>query len=366
MRFEPRKYSLLTQYISEYLAFIDNVKETKLSQDTLGFVGSGNVYVYGKSKDESTNFYFHFDPKIRSVELNEFLGLVKFLLLLVRNQTCIPGYLERINLIISLKDNQCSTAFMIHFVDRLKTILTRTLPFIVSRVIFLGDITTFQDKYKEFNHRVKGFCEVLHFEEGDFDSMLKIVEEDHLEKRFGGLRPDLEEYWPPIHHTAPNASIDDEELGKLRLVPFFIYDEDVESFTNQHIPNGISVDKRARVSKGQGYDQSVLSAAKSISETLTRGGEDRVKMRKTIDQIRGHSQKPEKGRHPHSESELDDLDKDTIDLRPNSRVDDQFEISSQRLPAFRAERLAEQRGMKKKKNGGVIGLMDMFGCCGGR
>ena len=82
VKYDFEKIKLLIQ---EYLLFIQEVKDTKLSQETLGFIGSGNLYVAGKCKDECTNIYIGGNPKIRSVELNEFIGLVRFVLFLVRN-----------------------------------------------------------------------------------------------------------------------------------------------------------------------------------------------------------------------------------------------------------------------------------------
>ena len=152
------------------------VKEAKLSQDTLGFIGSGNVYVYGKCKDESTNLYLGTGPKIRSVELNEYLGFVRFLLLIVRNQTCVPGYLERINIIINLQGNESSKAFLVHLLDRLRYILMRTLPYTVNRILFLGDVSFFQENFEEFKKKMNHYCEVQHYSKSDFDDLLDFID----------------------------------------------------------------------------------------------------------------------------------------------------------------------------------------------
>ncbi len=243
VKFDYDKTKLL---INEYLNFIQEVKDTKLSQETLGFIGSGNLYVSGKCKDECTNVYLCFNPKIRSVELNEFVGLIRFVLFIVRNQTCVPGYLERINIFFVIHDNQSSKAFLVHLIDRLRYIMVRTLPFTVNRFVVLGDTGDLTDKYLEFKRKMSPFCEVINYGSNDFDALLDIIDADQLERKYGGTKPNLDEYWPPSHHTIPKESIDEEDLGKRRLVPFFIYDEDYDNFVRTHVPMEVNISSRIK------------------------------------------------------------------------------------------------------------------------
>lgn len=239
-------YDNTKQLVREYLKFVEEVKDTKLSQETLGFIGSGNVYVAGKCKDECTNVYLTFNPKIRSVELNEFVALVRFILFLVRNQTCVPGYLERINLFFVLTDNQSSKAFIVHLLDKLRYIIVRNLPFTVNRFVFLGDTGDITEKYQEYKKKMAPFCEVINYKENESDKLLDIIDEDQLEVRYGGTKPNIVEYWPPAHHTIPKESIDEEDMGRRRIVPFFIYDEDYESFIKNHVPSEVKISGRFR------------------------------------------------------------------------------------------------------------------------
>ena len=64
--------------------------------------------------------------------------------------------------------------------------------------------------------------------------------------KYGGTKPNIEEYWPPVHHTIPKESIDEEDLSKRRLVPFFIYDDDYETYIKTHIPNEIKIAGRVK------------------------------------------------------------------------------------------------------------------------
>ena len=225
---------------------MQEVKDSKLTQETLGFIGSGNLYVSGKDKDECTNIYFGLSPKISSTELTEYLGLVKFILVLVRNMTCVPGYQERVNLVINLVDRESSKAFMLHFLDRLRYILVRTFPFTVSKIVFFGGLGDIAEKYQEFRKKMAPFCEVIHFKETEILDLLELVHADQLENKFGGDKPDIKEYWPPSHHTAPGQAIDEEDMGKLRAVPFFIYDEDYEKFKKEHMFSSIDIHKRIK------------------------------------------------------------------------------------------------------------------------
>ena len=76
--------------------------------------------------------------------------------------------------------------------------------------------------------------------------MLDIIDEDQLEVKFGGKKPNIEEYWPPVHHTIPKDSIDEEDLSKRRLIPFFIFDEDYENYVKTNIPNEVKIAGRVK------------------------------------------------------------------------------------------------------------------------
>ena len=90
------------------------------------------------------------------------------------------------------------------------------------------------------------FCEVIHFAEDELDELLYVIPPDQLENRFGGDKPDLPEYWPPRNHTPPGKAIDDEEMGKLMLIPFYVYDEDYEKFKQEHMLTGVQIQKRIK------------------------------------------------------------------------------------------------------------------------
>lgn len=351
--------------ISEYLECIQQIKDTKLSQETLGFIGSGNLYVYGKCKDECTNVYFCMNPKIRSVELNEFLGLTKFFLVLIRNMCCVPGYLERFNIIINLKDSEASKVFMMQFIDKLRYLLVRTLPYSINRIIFFGDISQFEEKVKEFSTKMKSFCEVSHFQDNVLVSVganlglpggiTAIIDKDQLEKKFGGDRPDLEEYWPPTHHTAPGESIDEEDLGKVRVVPFFIYDEDVEQFVQNHIPQEVKIDKipgghskyLRRNSKEGGVR---IQGTRSIPDTMTKANED-------IHVI----SKQHVGGTPKAQAHEDHKNFYEAQQKEVSLFQD-FEDNNRQY-SFKAKELSKNRGPSKQSE---TGLFKLLGCCGDR
>lgn len=201
----------------------------------------------GKDLDECSNIYINPNPKIRSVELNEFLDLVKFVLLLVRNNSCFPGYLERLNIILVLSENQSSKAFMVHLIDKLRYMLVRTFPYCVNRFLFLGSIAEIQDKFNEFKRKMASFCEVVNIQDSEINILQDIISEDQLEVKFGGIKPNITEYWPPVHHTPPQDSIDDEDLGKLRVIPFLIYDEDYLAFKQNYIPGEIKIQGRNKI-----------------------------------------------------------------------------------------------------------------------
>jgi hypothetical protein len=227
------------------LACIEEVKNTKLSQQTLGFIGSGNIYVYGKCKDESTNIYVQLSPKIRSGEIDEFCTLLRFIILLVRNVTCVPLYQERVNLIINLNGNVCSKLFVEHLFLKIKFMLIKYLPFLVNRIIVIGALGEIADKFAEFKKKLSPMSEVMHIEPGSLKALHKIIDPEFLEAKYDGYRLNLSEYWPPIHHTNPGESVDEEDLGSLRLIPFFIFDEDYQTFISAHLPKEVVVKSRA-------------------------------------------------------------------------------------------------------------------------
>lgn len=189
--------------------------------------------------------YMAFDPKISSSELAEYLHLVKFILLLVRNTTCIPGYQERFNLIISLVDRKSSNPFLVHMLDNMRSILTKTVPFSVNKIFFIGNVQEIGEKFREFKSKMTRFAHVVHINASQLDSeLLKYVNDDQLEKRFGGSKEDIVEYWPPKEHTAPDQALDEELIGEKGCIPFFIYDEDYQKFRTEHMQVSISINQR--------------------------------------------------------------------------------------------------------------------------
>lgn len=281
----------------------------------------------------------------------------------------MPGYLERINIIINLKDNESSKAFLVHLLDRLRYILVRTLPYTVNRILFLGDVSFFQEKFEEFKQKMGHYCEVRNYPESDFDDLLDFIDPEQLEAKFGGNRPNVEEYWPPVHHTTPKDSIDMEDLGMMRVIPYFIYDEDYETFVKEHIPNKVIVDKRGALVGGQGKGKLhagvIVVGAKSTSETLTKAGEDRVRLRK-VNMQRTHSQTPGfKDRPEAAGDNLDKVETETRDHNAFSEKPNYTEFDNSSRAPYRADRLAD---MRKNKNSdqGLGGIFNMLGCCGRR
>lgn len=322
------------------------------------------------------------NPKIRSVELNEYLELVRFIFFLVHNLTCIPGYLERFNLIISLKDSEASKAFLIHLLDRLRYILVRTIPYFVNRIIFYGDVSQIQEKFDEFSSKMKSYCEISHFSDAAINAIpipgmpkiTDVIDETQLEKKYGGDRPNIEEYWPPTHHTTPGESIDDEDLGKLRLIPFFIYEEDFTNFVQEHIPkNDISIDKRGhpnavhfKAKPGQGIN--FITGAKSTSETLTKGGDEaRIRLRKANQ--RTHTVSPDKKPSPGpGEDNFDTETKENYSPEPGKVIGPHLhtEIDTHsKAASFHAGHISKHRQSRDKPKG-VSGFFKMLGCCGDR
>lgn len=223
--------------IADYLFMIHEVKNQKLSQDTLGFIGNGNLYVFGKCRDEYTNVYVRLNPKISSSEINEFMDLLRFVFVLVRNQSCIPMFLERFNIVIDIINPLCSTPFILQFLDRLRNVILRYFPFSVNRIIILGNLTPYLERYQDFKKKVSFMCEVVNIQPGEANALLDIISSDQLEEKYGGSCLNIQEYWPPISHTNASHTVTDADLAKARLVPFFIYDEDVDQFKKQHLPS---------------------------------------------------------------------------------------------------------------------------------
>lgn len=229
---------------------MEEIRNTKLSQETLGFIGSGNIYVYGKCRDESTNIYIQTHPKIRSGEIDEFCSFLRFLILIVRNVTCVPIYQERVNLVLNLTNNSCSKLFVEHLLLRLKYMLIKYLPFLVNRIIVVGALGELADKFADFKKKLSPMSEIIHVEPGQLKSLHKVINPEHLEAKFAGYRADLTEFWPPNHHTSPGDSVDEEHLASLRLIPFFIDDEDYQTFVATHLPKEVVVKSRAFLAPG--------------------------------------------------------------------------------------------------------------------
>lgn len=171
--------------------------------------------------------------------------MLKFILLLVRNTTCIPGYQERFNLIISLVDRKSSNPFLVHLLDHLRSILTKTLPYSVSKIFFVGSVQEIGEHFREFKSKMIRFSQVVHVNSSQLESdMLKYVDKEQLEKKFGGVKDNLVEYWPPKEHTSPDQSLDDEIIGEKGCIPFFIYEEDYQKFRTEHMQVRISIGQR--------------------------------------------------------------------------------------------------------------------------
>lgn len=91
------------------------------------------------------------------------------------------------------------------------------------------------------------FCEVVNIQDTERDILNDIISQEHLEVKFGGTKYNITEYWPPVHHTPPQDSIDDEDLGKLRFIPFYIYDDDYLTFKQNYIPGDIKIQGRNKL-----------------------------------------------------------------------------------------------------------------------
>lgn len=235
------------QLVTNYLRYIHKVKEKiKLSQETLGFIGSGNLYILGKCKQESTNVYLTFNPKIASAELEEFLGLLKFIFLLVRNSTCVPGYQERFNIVLSFLDCRSSIPFIANLLKALAFILEKYFPYCVNRVIFLGNLEKLGSEYREFKGSTAGkMCSVTHIPEAVMQKELrKYIDENQFEKKFGGAMENVVEFWPPRPHTPPGECLDEEMLGEKSCIPFYIYDEDFHRFKVEHLKYVLDIGPR--------------------------------------------------------------------------------------------------------------------------
>lgn len=208
--------------------------EVKLSQMTLGFIGSGNVYVLGKCKEECTNIIINTSPKIRSCELEEFMGLLKIVIFVTRNQSCLPMYQERFNIILDLSTNECSIPFLQAFLDSLRRFLTDVMPYTTNRFLIFGDVATTIPNMSDFIKKTKPFFEVKLISSNDRKSCLEMIEKTQLEKRFGGMQKNLEDFWPPLSHTSAMESITYDMMGEHQIAPFLFKDEDYTEFISEY------------------------------------------------------------------------------------------------------------------------------------
>lgn len=208
--------------------------EVKLSQMTLGFIGSGNVYVFGKCKEECTNIIINTSPKIRSCELEEFLGLLKIVIFVTRNQSCLPKYQERFNIILDLSSNECSIPFLQAFLDSLRRFLTDVMPYTTNRFVVFGDVATSIPNMSDFIKKTKPFFEVKLISGNDRRSCLEIIEKTQLEKKFGGIHKNLDEFWPPMSHTSAMESITYDMMGEHQIAPFLFKDAEYMEFIAEY------------------------------------------------------------------------------------------------------------------------------------
>lgn len=135
--------------------------------------------------------------------------------------------------------------------------LIKFLPFLVNRVIVIGALGDFTEKYLDFKRKLSAMSEIIHIEPGNLRELHKIIEPQYLEAKFDGYRLNLTEYWPPTHHTNPGDSVDEEDLASLRLIPFFINDEDHQNFVATHLPKEVVVKSRAFLAPGMNFKSSI-------------------------------------------------------------------------------------------------------------
>lgn len=98
--------------IARYILLIKKLKKDKIEQETLGFIANGNLYTFGKDKNEHSVLNISFRSKIRTTELKEFFGLVQLISIIFRNKACVPFFLERFSFLIDLTDFKCSMIFL--------------------------------------------------------------------------------------------------------------------------------------------------------------------------------------------------------------------------------------------------------------
>lgn len=55
---------------------------------------------------------FYFGSKIRTSELEEFMSLVELIMIIFRNKTCVPVFLERFCISLNFIDCTCSFSFV--------------------------------------------------------------------------------------------------------------------------------------------------------------------------------------------------------------------------------------------------------------
>lgn len=147
--------------------------------------------------------------------------------------------------------------------------LIKFLPFLVNRIIVIGTLGEFSEKYLDFKRKLSAMSEIIHIEPGNMKVLHKIIDPEYLEAKFDGYRLNLTEYWPPTHHTNPGDSVDEEDLASLRLVPFFITDEDYQTFVATHLPKEVVVKSRAFLGPAMNFKSRHPSLMKNIQEKPT-------------------------------------------------------------------------------------------------
>ena len=160
-----------------------------------------------------------------------------------------------------------------------------------------------------------------------------------------------------------------EDLGMMRIIPYFIYEDDYETFVREHIPNKVIIDKRGAIiaahSKNKYNTGIVVVGAKSTSETLTKAGEDRVRLRK-VNMQRTHSQTPGiKDKDLPTDENLEKLETETRDHNIYNEKPSYAEFENTNRAPHKADRLAQMRTNKNSEQG-LGGIFNMLGCCGRR
>lgn len=98
--------------MEEYIRFVDRIRSDKIEQITLGFIANGNLYPFGKDKQEGAVLNFCFESKISTSELEEFMSLVEVIMVIFRNKTCVPVFLEKFCITLNFMKCTCSLSFI--------------------------------------------------------------------------------------------------------------------------------------------------------------------------------------------------------------------------------------------------------------